>query len=78
MKTYIAGFAALAIVAAAPAAFAQDTTVVHKESADGEHSKTVIKRENGSKTIVKRHGDQEKKVHIDANGDKTVVKKTTE
>lgn len=78
MKTYIAGFAALAIVAAAPAAFAQDTTVVHKESADGEHSKTVIHKEDGSKTVIKKHGDTEKKVHTNADGSKVIVKKTTE
>ena len=80
MKAYIAGFAAMALLtAAAGAAYAQDTTtVVHKESADGEKSKTVIKKDDGSKTVVKRHGHTVKKTHTDAEGDKTVVKKTTE
>ena len=80
MKAYIAGFAAMALLtAAAGAAYAQDTTtVVHKESADGEKSKTVIKKDDGSKTVIKRHGDHVKKVHTSPDGDKTVVKKTTE
>jgi hypothetical protein len=81
MKAYIAGFAAIALLAGAGvgSAYAQDsTTVVHKESADGDKSKTVIKKDDGSKTVVKRHGATVKKTHTDAEGDKTVVKKTTE
>ena len=58
-------------------ASAQDTTVIHKESGDGERSKTVVKHDDGSKTVIKRHGDNMKKIHTDANGDKTIVKKTT-
>ena len=56
----------------------QDTTVIHKESSDGDHSKTVVKSDDGSKTVIKRHGDHVKKVHTDADGDKTIVKKTGE
>jgi hypothetical protein len=78
MKTIIAGVAALALMGGASLAYAQDTTVVHKESADGEHSKTVIHKANGSKTVIKKNGDMTKKVHTSADGDKTVVKKTTE
>jgi hypothetical protein len=59
-------------------AVAQDTTVVHKESANGENSKTVVKSDTGSKTVIKRHGTSMKKVHTDAAGDKTVVKKSVE
>jgi hypothetical protein len=80
MKTYLAGFAAIAMLAtgAVGAAHAQDsTTVIHKESADGDKSKTVVKKDDGSKTVIKRHGNKEKKVKTDAEGDKTVVKKTT-
>ena len=79
-KAIIAGVAALAFAGSVgAAAYAQDsTTVVHKESADGEHSKTVVHKNDGSKTVVKRNGDSTKKVHTDANGDKTVVKKTAE
>lgn len=66
----VAGFTNVAV--------AQDSTVIHKESADGEHSKTVVKDEDGSKTVVKHNGNHMKKVHTDANGDKTVVKKTTD
>jgi hypothetical protein len=58
-------------------AVAQDSTVIHKESADGNSSKTVVKDDNG-KTVTKRHGANMKKVHTDPNGDKTVVKKTVE
>ena len=57
-------------------AIAQQTTVVHKESADGVHSKTVVARDDGSKTIIKRGRHHMKKINIEANGDKTVVKKT--
>lgn len=79
MKTLIAGLAAVAMVAAAAGAYAQDTTTVtHKESASGDRSKTVIEKDNGSKTVIKRHGAKMKKVHISPDGDKTVVKKTTE
>ncbi len=53
-------------------------TVVHKESADGEHSKTLIAREDGSRTIIKRGRHHVKKVHIEPNGDKTIVKKTAD
>ena len=59
------------------ASVAQDTTVIHKESAEGDRSKTIVKHDDGSKTVIKRHGDRVKKVHTAANGDKTVVKKTT-
>ena len=80
MKAYIAGFAAIALLTGvAGAAYAQDsTTVVHKESADGDKSKTIVKKEDGSKTVVKRHGNMVKKTHTNAEGDKTVVKKTTD
>ena len=56
---------------------AQDTTVIHKESADGERSKTIVKHDDGSKTVIKRHADRVKKIHTAANGDKTIIKKTT-
>jgi len=56
---------------------AQDTTVIHKESADSDRSKTIVKHDDGSKTVIKRHGDRVKKIHTAANGDKTIVKKTT-
>jgi hypothetical protein len=79
MKTFIAAAAAIALIAGVSGAYAQDTTtVVHKEDASGEHSKTVVKRDDGSKTVIKRHGNMTKKVHTDAAGDKTVIKKTTE
>ena len=80
MKTYLAGFAAVAMLAtgAVGTAHAQDsTTVIHKESADGDKSKTVVKKDDGSKTVIKRHGNKEKKIKTDAEGDKTVIKKTT-
>ncbi len=54
-----------------------DTTVIHKESAEGDRSKTIVKHDDGSKTVIKRHGDRMKKIHTAANGDKTTVKKTT-
>ena len=60
---------------AASAAVGQETTIMHKESADGVHSKTVVARSDGSKTIIKRGRHHVKKVHIEANGDKTIVKK---
>ena len=62
----------------ANATMAQDTTVIHKESADGDRSKTIVKHDDGSKTVIKRHGDRVKKIHTAANGDKTIVKKTTD
>jgi ribosomal protein S20 len=55
--------------------YGDSKTVVHKESADGEHSKTMVAREDGSKTIVKRGRHQIKRVDIEPNGDKTVIKK---
>ena len=67
-----AGMAAMTTVSVA-----QDTTVIRKESAEGDRSKTIVKHDDGSKTVIKRHGDRVKKVHTAANGDKTVVKKTT-
>ncbi|MBA2589533.1 MAG: hypothetical protein H0U98_13025 [Alphaproteobacteria bacterium] len=50
-------------------------TVVHKESADGEHAKTMVAREDGSKTIVKRGPHHTKRVDVEPNGDKTITKK---
>ena len=77
MKIILTSLVAAGLVmGAANVAFAQDTTVVHKESADGENSKTVVKdNDTGAKTVIKRHGTHMKKVHTDAEGDKTVVKK---
>jgi hypothetical protein len=60
------------------AAIAQEATVIHKESADGMHSKTVVARSDGSKTIIKRHGSHVKKVHKLSNGDKVVIHKTAD
>jgi hypothetical protein len=78
MKSIIVGLVAASLTgAAANVAYAQDSTVIHKESADGERSKTVVKHDDGSKTVIKRRGDRVKKVHTDANGDKTIVKKST-
>jgi hypothetical protein len=79
MKTCIAGIAAIALLAGASgAAYAQDTTtVIHKDDG-GDRSKTVIKRDDGSKTVIKKHGAMTKKVHTSPDGDKTIVKKTTE
>ena len=54
-----------------------DTTVIHKQDADGDRSKTIVKHDDGSKMVIKRHGDRVKKIHTAANGDKTIVKKTT-
>ena len=77
MKTMLACFISVALVTGfVGAAIAQDTTVIHKETADGDHSKTIVKDSDGSKTVIKRHGDHVKKVHTDANGDKTIVKKS--
>ena len=50
-------------------------TIVHHESADGEHSKTMVAREDGSKTIVKRGRHHVKRVDVDSNGDKTITTK---
>jgi hypothetical protein len=78
MKFALIGLTAASLVMGmANVAIGQDTTVIHKESADGDHSKTVVKDDNG-KTVTKRHGNNMKKVHTDPNGDKTVVKKTVE
>lgn len=74
MKTIILGLAAAGILAGAPAAFAQDTTVIHKDDG-GDRSKTVIKRDDGSKTVIKRKGDKEKTVKVGPAGEKTVIKK---
>jgi hypothetical protein len=75
MKTIVLSLAAAGILAAAPAAFAQDsTTVIHKDDG-GDRSKTVVKRDDGSKTVIKRHGDKEKKVYTNPAGQKTVIKK---
>jgi len=54
-----------------------NTTVIHKESGDSDRSKTIVKHDDGSKTVIKRHGDRVKKIHTASNGDKTIVKKTT-
>ena len=75
MKILLTGLV-VASLGMANVALAQDTTGVHKESADGENSKTVVKDDNGSKAVIKRHGNRMKKVHTDADGDKTVVMKT--
>jgi hypothetical protein len=64
-------------VGMANATMAEDTTVIHKESGDGYHAKTIVKHDDGSKTVIKRHGDRVKKIHTAANGDKVIVKKTT-
>ena len=77
MKKMLIGLAAASLIAGMTgAAMAQDATVIHKESANGEHSKTVVARENGSKTIIKRGKHHVKKVDIAPNGDKTVTKKS--
>jgi hypothetical protein len=79
MKTLIVALTALTLIGGAATAQAQDsTTVIHKQSSDGDSSKTVVKHDDGAKTVIKHHGNKTKKVHTDANGDKTVVKKTTE
>jgi Ni/Co efflux regulator RcnB len=77
MKSLLVAFAALTLLGGAAAAQAQDgTTVVHKEDSSGDRSKTVVKHDDGAKTVIKRHGDRVKKVHTAPNGDKTVVTKT--
>ena len=79
MKSILFAIAATAMIAGASVAAAQDsTTVIHKQNEDGDRSKTVVKKDNGSKTVIKRHGANVKKVHVSPEGDKTVVKKTTE
>ena len=76
MKIILTGLVAAGLaMGMANVAFAQDTTVIHKESADGDKSKTVMKSDDGSKTVIKRHGTHMKKVKTDADGDKTIVKK---
>jgi len=80
MKTIILGLAAVGLLAGtAPAAFAQDRTVIIQKDKDhdqdADHSKTVIKRSDGSKAVIKRHGDKEKKVYTNPAGQKTVIKK---
>jgi hypothetical protein len=77
MRTTILSLAAVAVLTGAPAAFAQDTTIVHKDE-HGDRSKTVVKRDDGSKAVIKRHGDKEKKVYTSPAGDKTVIKKRTD
>jgi len=91
MRKVLIGLATASLMAGMTcAAVAKDTTtVIHKESADGQHSKTVmhesadgvhsktvVARNDGSRTVIKRGKHHVKKVDIDANGDKTVVKKT--
>ena len=79
MKSALIGLATACLLSAtANVALAQDTTVIHKESADGERSKTVVKDADGDKTVIKRHGNNMKKVHTDAGGDETVTKKHTD
>ena len=70
----IALMSASLVTGVADIAMAQDTTVIHKESGDGMYSKTVVKHANGAKTVVKRHGVSVKKVHVEPNGDKTIIK----
>lgn len=79
MKKILIGLAAIGLMTGmAGAATAQEATVIHKESADGMHSKTVVARSDGSKTIIKRHGSHVKKVHKFANGDKVVIHKSAD
>ena len=76
MKVILAALTAASLVTGiATIAVAQEKTVIHKESADGEHSKTIVKHGDGSKTVIKRHGLRMKKIHTEPNGDKTVIKK---
>jgi hypothetical protein len=78
MKIALIAFTAASLVTGmANVALAQDTTVIHKEDADSDRSKTVVKHDDGSKTVIKRHGNRMKKIHTDADGAKTIVKKTT-
>jgi len=79
MKLVLVTVAAAALLGGvATLAQAQDATVIHKQSADGEQSKTIVAKADGSKTVVKRHGHYVKKVHTSPNGDKTIVKKDAE
>ena len=80
MKIALIAFTAASLVTGfANVGIAQDTTVIHKEDADGDRSKTVVKHDDGSKTVIKRHGDRMKKVHTDPDGDKTtIVKKSAD
>jgi hypothetical protein len=76
MKNVIIAFgAALLFAGSTGSVVAQETTVIHKESGNGD-SKTVVKRETGSKTIIKTNRHHVKKVNIHANGDKTIITKT--
>jgi hypothetical protein len=78
MRSLLVAMAALTMLggAAAVAQAQEATTVIHKQDSDGDRSKTVIKRDDGSKTVIKRHGHHVKKVRTEADGDTTVVKKT--
>ncbi len=79
MKIYLAAAAVAAMTLAAAGVRAQDsTTVVHKDESGDVSSKKVVHHADGSKTVVKKHGDTTKKIHTTADGDKTIVKKTTE
>jgi hypothetical protein len=72
MKLYVAGLAALAILAPGAAAFAQT------DMPEGTTSKTVVHHEDGSKTMIKKDAMGTKKVHTAANGDKKIVKKSAD
>ena len=74
-KLLISLTAASFVTGMAGAALAADTTVIHKESADGSHSKTVVASDSGTKTIIKHRKHRVNKVHIHANGDTTIIKK---
>lgn len=76
MKTTLAVIATVAMLGGVSGAVAQEsTTVVHRNAA-GDRSKTVVHHEDGATTVIKRHDNHVKKVHVSPNGDKTVVKKT--
>ena len=55
-------------------AYGASKTVVHNESGDGVHSNTLVAREDGSRTIVKRGRHHVKRVDIEPNGDATITK----
>ena len=79
MKIVLISLAAASLITEfASVGIAQETTVIHKEGADSDSSKTVVMHDNGSKTVIKRHGNHMKKIHTEANGDKTIVKKTAD
>jgi hypothetical protein len=80
MKIMLVGLVAASLIGGAMGvAQAQDTTtVVHKDDPSADKSKTVIKKDDGSKTVIKKHGNHTKKVHTSPDGQKMVVKKTTE